>query len=145
MGIDSSGKWWKGTEPSDVRGFLEAYATDEHAVHDFRLARCTCGSDAFHLEADEDEGVARRKCASCGVPHFIGDSEEFWDDAEPASWKCVECSSESTNVGVGFSFYQGAKGIHWLYVGVRCASCGILGCFAEWKVGHDDLSLLERA
>jgi hypothetical protein len=145
MAIDESGKWWTGTAPDDVRGYLEAYAEDGYQVHDFRLARCPCGCVEFRLEADDNEGVARRTCTSCGEIRFIADSAEYWSDAEPEVWKCVECSSETTNVGVGFSLYEDNRGIRWLFVGVRCARCGILGCFAEWKVGTDDPSIMERA
>ena len=144
MAVDTSGEWWKGTGPDDVRAFLEAYAAEGYAVHDFRLARCTCQSDVFRLEADDDEGTARRSCARCGEQRFICDSEEYWAHAAPEAWRCVECPSETTNIGVGFSFYEDGRGIRWLYIGVRCTDCGMLGCFTGWKVGHDDMSLLAR-
>jgi len=131
------------TKTSDVCAFLKAYAADGYAMHEFRFARCSCKAEMFCLESDANEGVARCSCASCGEIRFIGDSEKYWADAEPERWKCIECSSETTNVGVGYSLYENAKGIRWLYVGTRCASCGILGCFAEWEVGNDDMSPLE--
>jgi hypothetical protein len=145
MAIDTNGKWWKGTAPEDVRAYLEAYAEDGYQMHDFRSARCPCGGVAFRLEADADEGVARRTCTLCGGVRFIADSEEYWSDADPEVWNCVDCGSEVTNVGVGFSLYGDQRGIRWVYVGARCTRCGILGCFAEWKVGKDDPSIIERA
>jgi hypothetical protein len=27
-------------------------------------------------------------------------------------------------------------GVRWLYAGERCASCGVLGCFAGWKIAY---------
>ena len=137
MSIDISGRWWVGSEPEDIRGFLEDYASEGYEVDEFRLARCSCGSDTFFLDADDSEGVAKRTCSRCSREHFICDSEKFWADASPERCKCVECGSDQTNVGVGFSLYDGSEGgIRWLYVGVRCPRCGILGCFAGWKIAE---------
>ncbi|MGE0404996.1 MAG: hypothetical protein AB7O65_01760 [Candidatus Korobacteraceae bacterium] len=132
--IDTSGEWWIGSEPQDVKNFLEAYAPDGYKVHEFRLARCECGSLSFFLWADDDEGTAKRTCTVCGLSHFICDSEEFWDGSQPEELVCV-CGSKSANVGVGFSLYEDGE-VRWLYVGVRCTSCGVLGCFAGWKVAY---------
>jgi hypothetical protein len=143
MSIDSSGKWWVGSEPADVHGFLEAYASEDAEVDQFRLSTCGCGSVEFRLRADDAAGVARRTCAACGVEWFICDSREHWHDAEPVDWRCVECESDVCNVGVGFSQYPDSPtSIKWIYVGVRCSRCGILGCFAGWKVAQDDVAHL---
>ena len=136
MSINTSGKWWVGSEPADIRGFLEAYATKGYEVHDFRLTKCHCGADSFHLLADDNEGAAKRVCSKCADEHFMCDSEEYWEEAEPEHWECVECASETTNIGVGFSLYDDDREIRWLYVGCRCAKCGVLGCFAGWKVAY---------
>jgi len=144
MTIDTSGKRWVGTEPGDIAGFLEAYASEGYEVTDFRLARCRCGSTSFLLDADDNEGTARRTCTACGSEHFICDSQEYWSEAEPERWVCIECGSETANVGVGFSVYPDRDGIRWLYVGERCVTCGVLGCFAGWKVGaSDSMGLLD--
>ena len=146
MSIDKSGKWWIGEGPEDIRGFLESYVSDGYEVHEFRLARCSCGGDQFVLDADDNEGVARRTCSACGAQHFICDSEEFWAEANPDTCDCPECRSNAMNVGVGFSLYEDdPSGIRWLYIGVRCSNCGILGCFAGWKVAMGDaLHLLDQ-
>jgi hypothetical protein len=143
MSIDTSGEWWVGTEPADLRAFLEAYAEEGYKVHQFRLSTCKCGSVEFQLQADDNEGVAQRRCARCMAEHFICDSGEFWGDAEPEKWRCVECKSEECNIGVGFSQYEDLPtSIKWIYIGVRCVKCGILGCFAGWKVGQDEATHL---
>ena len=136
MSIDTAGKWWVGSEPADIRGFLEAYASKGYEVLDFRLAKCACGSESFRLEADDNEGVAKRTCSKCTQHHFMCDSEEYWEDAEPETWKCIECASGDANIGVGFSLYDDDGEIRWLYVGYRCAHCGVLGCFAGWKIAY---------
>ena len=147
MSIDTTGKWWIGSEPSDIGRFLEAYSSDgDCKIHEFRLSRCQCGSVEFALTADDDEGVAQRICTKCKSAHFICDSEEFWNDSSPEKWICIECKSDHTNVGVGFSLYPDDHEIKWIYVGCRCAMCGILGCFAGWKVAYTpSRHLIEQA
>jgi hypothetical protein len=135
MSIDRSGKWWVGTDAGDIQEYLKAYSSDSYPIAEFRKATCTCGGDAFLLLADDDEGCARRMCTSCGEEKYICDSAEYWSDASPEEYKCVECNSAHANIGVGFSLYQDGE-IRWLYVGERCAACGVLGCFAGWKIGY---------
>lgn len=145
MTIDTSGKWWVGSEPGEIKDFLEAYTEEEYPATEFRLAKCSCGSLDFHLEADDEEGGAKRTCAKCGADHFICDSEEYWDEAAPEKWKCMECKSKETNVGVGFSLYEDKNAVRWLYVGVRCSKCGVLGCFAGWKIAYEpSLQLMDQ-
>jgi hypothetical protein len=135
MTIDKSAKWWIGTTSEDIKEYLEAYSNDGYKVSEFRLAKCDCGCDAFKLLADDNEGCAKRTCASCSKEKFVCDSEEYWPTASPEQWKCIECASTSANVGVGFSLYEDGE-VRWLYIGERCANCGILGCFAGWKVAY---------
>ncbi|MBU1241438.1 hypothetical protein KKF84_07465 [Myxococcota bacterium] len=145
MTIDTSGNWWIGTEPEDIKSFLDAYTAEEYPSDEFRLAKCKCGSIAFVLEADDEEGAAIRKCVSCKEEHFICDSEEYWADSNPETCSCFECGSKETNVGVGFSLYDDRRAVRWLYIGVRCNNCGILGCFAGWKVGYEpSLQLMDN-
>lgn len=136
MSINKSGKWWIGSAPQDIEEFLAAYSADAYATEEFRLASCACGSGEFKLEADDKEGTARRTCSRCGREHFICDSGEYWEDAEPETLSCIECNSQHANIGVGFSLYPDDGEIKWLYVGYRCAKCGVLGCFAGWKVAY---------
>ena len=60
----------------------------------------------------------------------------IWDEAEPEEWDCIGCGSRHANVYVGFSLYSEGDGVRWLYIGVRCADCGILGTFGDWKIGY---------
>ena len=137
MTIDTSGEWWKGTKPTDIQEYLKAYSSDSgYKAEEFAISKCSCGSLEFELEADDNQGAAKRICLKCKKEHFICDSEEYWDDVEPENWECIECGSHVTNIGVGFSLYPEDKEIKWLYLGVRCTICGILGCFAGWKVGY---------
>jgi len=135
MAIDKSGKWWAGTGPDDIREYLEAYTADGYPTREFRKAKCECGEDVFELLADDDEGCAKGMCTSCRAEHFICDSQEYWSDASPERFTCIECGSKAANIGVGFLLYEDG-GVHWLYVGERCSTCAVLGCFAGWKVAH---------
>lgn len=146
MTIDTSGKWWVGDAPEDIGEYLASYSADSYATTLFRLARCGCGAAVFELHADDREGVARRTCIACRTSHYLCDSGEYAKEARLKKWKCIECGSRQANVGVGFSLYEDdPTAIRWLYVGERCHGCGVLGCFAEWKVGESDaLHLLEK-
>ena len=136
MTIDRSGKWWIGSEPQDLEAYLKAWTEEGYGIQAFRLARCSCGSERFELEADENEGAARRTCAACGAQHLMCDSAEYWDEAEPDTYECVECKSSHANVGVGFALLESGE-VRWIHVGARCTSCGILGCFADWKIDYE--------
>jgi len=135
MSIDRSGKRWVGASPEDIKEYLEAYSAEDYRSQEYRQAKCACGGETFELLADDDEGCAKRICTSCGIEQFICDSAEYWSEATPEKWKCVECGSTSANIGVGFSLYDDGE-VRWLYVGERCSNCGTLGCFAGWKVAY---------
>jgi hypothetical protein len=135
MSIDRSGKWWIGTSSGDIKEYLEAYSADSYKSSEFRGAKCPCGSDTFYLFADDGEGCAKRTCSSCGASQFICDSEEYSADASLEQWKCAGCGSSMANIGVGFSLYEDGE-VRWLYLGERCSGCGVLGCFAGWKIAY---------
>ena len=83
MTIDKTGKWWVGTDPADTTEYLVGYQAEGYTVDETRICRCPCGSVGFLLEADTDEGCARRTCSACGAKHFICDSAEYWNEADP--------------------------------------------------------------
>lgn len=136
MTMDTSGKWWTGSEAEDIKEYLEAYSEEGYPIDEFRLAVCDCGSKIFFLEADIDEGVAKRICVKCGKEHFICDSEEFLSDAKLKKKKCGICKHTEMNIGIGFVLYKEEDGVKWLYIGARCSKCNVLGCYGDWKVGY---------
>lgn len=147
MSIDKAGKWWIGTDADDVIEYLTVLTKKANPAMEFRIAQCNCGSQYFSLMIDSDEGAAARTCVDCGKTHFIGDSEECWEDASPRKWKCVsKCKSNSANVGVGFSMRDDRNDVRWIYIGTRCTNCGILGCYGDWKIDYSpSLHLLDNA
>ena len=145
MAIDESGEWWVGDSPADIGEYLQAFSEENYPVELFRMANCSCGCSTFRIDFDNTENVVRRTCENCDLQHFVCDSDEFWDDASPEVWKCVGCASLRHHLGVGFALYHTKQDVHWLYVGVRCAKCGILACIADWKVGYGpSLQLIEQ-
>ena len=157
MAIDTSGKWWVGDRPADIEAYLRALTDDSYRSERFILSRCGCGGEQFALAADDDEGCARLTCRACRAERYLLDSAAYWGEADPKAWVCVECGSETCNVGVGMALLGGdpkpnwwsflrvkTPNIRWAYVGCRCAKCGVLGCFADWKTDGTLSEMLNR-
>jgi hypothetical protein len=147
MTIDTSGKWWIGDAPSDIEEYLKELKVEGYAVDRFTQSRCKCGSFVFALNVDRENEAAMRTCAVCSLTGPIGDSEKYFDANTAEPYVCVECGSRQCNVGVGFSLYEPTGiDIRWVSVGVRCAKCGVLGCFGDWKVGGgNDVNYFDMA
>jgi hypothetical protein len=150
MGIDTSGKWWIGSEAKDIEGYLTALKVEGYDVHATRICACTCGATSFKFQYDRDEGCAQRICAICGAKHLLCDSSEYWADATPEDWHCIECGCTTCNVGAAFSLYEPENSlgsdIRWISVGIRCADCGVLGSCVDWKVAYGpSFHLIEQA
>jgi hypothetical protein len=147
MTIDTSGKWWRGTVPEDLDEYLRRLTSQDggHPLDVFRPSQCLCGGRTFLVSADKNEGAAERTCTECQGRHLIADSAESWDDARPRKWRCV-CKSDKCNVVVGFALREGGGDVRWIYVGVRCLSCGVLGCLVDWSIDYGpSLHLLDLA
>lgn len=143
MTINTSGEWWVGSDPDDIRNYLAAYTEAEgtHPTTSFRALRCPCGSDRFDLQRIVD--ITRRTCAECRQSAYICRDPEDWEAAEDQGepiepYDCVACHSSGANVAIGFSHFGNLESdsVKWLYVGVRCVNCGILGCFNDCKVAR---------
>lgn len=143
--IDRSGEFWQGEDFSDLSAFLDEYAGTGYPVDEMVQSACDrCGAVTFRIDADYDEGAARRICTSCTVVRYIGDSEDSWDDASPVAVECPNGHSRF-EVGVGFSRFEDGE-IRWIYVVYRCLACRVMQCCSEWKVDHVPSGyLLERA
>ena len=127
--------WAKGSEPKDLEEFLIETTKDSYKMDIFRLAICNCGSVVFHYFMDDDEGVARRVCSSCGDDHYICDSKDNLEEADLVEYECT-CGSSLVNIGVGFALKADKGDIKWLYTAVRCRKCGYLSWGANWKIGY---------
>lgn len=134
MTIDRSGRYWRGSGPDDTDAYLRAFTADSYPVDRVVHAKCGCGSDAFTLKADPDEGCAQRTCTGCKAAHLICDSDESWDDAEPKAIRCP-CKGKAFQIAVGFSHREHGT-IKWITVGHRCTKCGTLGASVDWKIDY---------
>lgn len=87
----------------------------------------------FRVRFDRNEGFAERRCIACASKVLMLDSADAREEARPKKWRCAECKSAECNLGVAFSMI-GPETVRWVYLGCRCTSCGVLGCFADWKI-----------
>ena len=132
--IDRSGQWWTGTEFDDLASYLREFTAQSYPAGLVVQSTCECGRRVFGLEFDDEEGCARRTCATCGQAAFIADSADYWDEADPGEAQCV-CGEETFEIGVAFSL-RDAGDVRWITVGGRCVACGVLGAYADWKIDY---------
>lgn len=135
--IDTSGKWWTGSDPGDIAEYLRLLVEQEagHTPHKYRSVRCTCGAEVFGLRFDRNEAFSERRCVACDSTVLMLDSADSSEDARPKKWRCRGCKGTQCNLGVWFSMID-PNTVRWIYVGSRCTGCGLLGCYADWKVMH---------
>jgi hypothetical protein len=78
--------------------------------------------------------AARRACLECGRREFIADSEDHWDDDAEAEYCCAcPCGEEEFAAAVGYSLREDGD-VHWVFVGLRCLACDMLGTYEDWKI-----------
>jgi hypothetical protein len=135
MTIDTSGRWWKGTEFADIAEYLRIYTADAYPAHEIVQSVCSCGQTVFRVEGDRDQGCVRRTCVACKASAFICDSGEIWDEAEPTKLVCRPCRGRLFEVGIAFSRHEDGD-VRWITTGERCVKCGVLGSFADWKIDY---------
>jgi len=122
-----------GDAQSDIREYLIYYsAANDYTASHFADAVCVCGGKTFRIAIDDDEGAAVRLCTTCNHAHAIGDSSEYLDGANLGACQCP-CGSEIFEVTVGVSLYDDSEDVKWLYIGLRCISCTLTGCYGDWK------------
>jgi hypothetical protein len=138
MALKKKGKFWYGTTPEDTQAEVRRYSTlNGYEAVKFSASTCTCGNKTFRLETDEDEGVARRTCASCGSSHLIGDSADYVADAELEDHECV-CDGTEFELMSGVALYADSNDVRWYYIGCQCAQCHLTGVLADWKCEAGD-------
>jgi len=124
----------RGREFTDLASYLREVTESANPARVVLESTCGCRATAFRVEADADEGCARRICVACGASAFLGDSEEFWAEAEAEQVRCV-CEGEVFEVGIGFSFRDDDE-VSWFTVGCRCLACGVLSVPVDWKIDY---------
>lgn len=135
MTVKKSGKWWRGTEATDIDEYLADYLAVACPVARVVHARCRpCGGSVFSMRVDDDEGCAQRTCVGCGDEHLMLDSDETLADADLVDAACP-CGNETFNAAVGFAHTHGGD-ISWVYLGLRCTADGGLGVYTDWKIDY---------
>ena len=142
MTIDTSGKFWTGSESADLDEYLRALTAQSYAADRVVHARCACGSDRF-MSVDADEGCAQRTCTACKQKHLICDSADSWADASAKPVKCP-CGGKEFEVAVAFS-HRDDGSLKWVTVGERCTTCGVLGAAVDWKIDYEPTGHLYRS
>jgi hypothetical protein len=135
-----------GNLTGDILPFIIQYQASYggNEIDEFRVARCVCESEAFFFSYNEG-GAARRYCPECDAEHLICDSEDYYDPAKAIYWDCRECRHPRCNLGVGFALSSDREFIRWLYIGQRCARCGLLDFCVSWKIMYGpSLQLMDQ-
>ncbi|MBQ1205607.1 MAG: hypothetical protein IIX67_00230 [Clostridia bacterium] len=140
--IDKSRKYWHGDSPDDIDEFLKEYT--ELPEIDIEPVTCrSCGSDLLVMRIDGNEEAIQVKCQKCGAKKILLDCEEVWEDAKPRLRKCAVCKTEKEhNVKVGFDRRENGS-VKWVYIGSRCANCGVLASYLDWKVSYEPTEEME--
>lgn len=142
MTLHKRGKHYYGDSQADIREEVLRYSQlNEYFAQHFADVNCECGSKTFRLTLDDNEGAAIRICTGCNNEHAIGDSEDFLENASLEECVCP-CGSESFEIAVGVSLYDNSEDVRWLYLGCRCAQCGLTAVYGDWKnefIGYRDL------
>ncbi len=95
----------------------------------------------FGLKLDDDAGVAVRRYGGCNTEHPIGDSDEYLDEAQLAECSCP-CGHELFEISVGVALYDDSQDVRRLYLGCRCAQCGLTAVYGDWKNECEDYQSL---
>jgi hypothetical protein len=126
---------WRGTEPEDIKAYLEAITVKGYPSTIFRLSTCHCGCQSFGLVFDKRCAGAIRTCQNCQESFELCDTQEYWENAKPRNYGCERCGNAFCNVGAGFAM-RTTGDVKWVFIGVRCVVCGTFDCVTDWKVGY---------
>jgi len=142
MAIDKSKRYWRGSSAEDIIEYLDEYSENE--IDKIVIVKCRqCGSEVFTFKADVDEGAIEVTCTACNKKRLLLDSEKYWEKSEPKDAKCSECKKTQCNVAVGF-VHRRSGDVKWIYIGNRCAGCGVLGSYGDWGISYAPTDEMEE-
>lgn len=145
MTLSKRGDYWYGDTTDDLRLEITRYSDQNgYKAKAFASSVCSCGSKIFRLESDENEGVAKRVCGTCGASHLMGDSTEHVEGAKLEDHICV-CDGVKFELESAVALYDESNDVRWYYLGCRCPTCSLVGVFADWKCeGGDATAFLAK-
>lgn len=142
MTLRKKRKQWYGDDHADIVAFLRERSANNYLATKFANARCAqCEADEHAIQLDDGAGVVVRTCRVCKTSHPVGDSAEFLDEAELDDCQCP-CGNEMFQLTIGVALYEGSEDVKWLYVGLRCTECGLIGNYGDWKNEFNDYKKL---
>lgn len=142
MTLRKKKKQYYGDNHADIAEHLREYTADSYRAEHFANAVCKkCKAKAFMVQIDDNAGVCVRTCASCKKAHPVGDSAEYMDEAELDECQCP-CGSEVFEITVGVSLYAESEDVRWIYIGLRCTDCGLIGNYGDWKNEYENYKKL---
>jgi hypothetical protein len=134
MGLYRKGEYDYSDSQADIRSALVQYSRDtDYVTEHYADAICICGGRLFELLLDEEEGAALRICQTCTHAHAICDSADYLDDADLEKCECL-CGCQAFQITVGLTTFPDSDDTHWIFLGCRCPSCGLTGCYGDWKM-----------
>ncbi|MFN3653602.1 MAG: hypothetical protein ACK47B_28825 [Armatimonadota bacterium] len=145
MALRQRGEYSYGDAQADIRTYLLEYSdANAYVAEHFADAKCNCSGGRFRLLVDENVGAAVRICAVCRHEHPIGDSEDYLEEADLEEAECL-CGTEEFEITVGVALYRESEDVKWLYLGLRCPKCRLVGCYGDWKNEYENYrELLSR-
>jgi hypothetical protein len=137
MALRKKKQHWHGDDHADVVAFLRECSAAEYPAEHFANAICAaCKGDTFAIQLEEGSGVVRT-CSRCKVAHPVGDSAEYLGEGELDECQCP-CGEETFQLTIGVALYAESADVKWLYVGLRCVACGLIGNYGDWKNEFED-------
>jgi hypothetical protein len=129
--VEKDGQYY-GDAQADVRDCLRQYSADEQPAEHFADAVCSCGSRQFQLAIDEESRVAARLCTACENERVMADGDARIEQAELEICECL-CGADVFEITLGIAVDTDRQNASWLYVGCRCVTCGLAGCYGDWQ------------
>jgi hypothetical protein len=115
---------WTGDEASDLLQWLTELSGCPPITHP-KVLLCERHVDepqfTGYVQADPQEGVARRRCVACAQVTDLIDSGERW--TFPDTHECPSCCQSLVELAVGVSADDDGHA-HWLALASRCVGCG---------------------
>lgn len=113
-----------GEDVDDLREWLRTL-DGAPEVHEVVVLHCAQhGEDAptwQYVEADAQQGIARRRCLACATTVHLLESEAHW--THPMMWACGGCGQSIAELCVGLHVPDGEH-VEWVALAARCVDCG---------------------
>jgi hypothetical protein len=142
VALKRKGNYWYGTSADDVWDYFVWWTRNSpEPVKHWQPAVCPCGGGVFTVTGGVDEGQYQRTCIGCETEVVLF-AREWSRRKKPRpglpDLGCICGDFEFEVVGVTAPFQGDEVSAKWFYLGMRCVSCGCLGCYADWIPRHTD-------